>query len=49
MMRGRFPAWMFALLPLLAVAGARDDYATQWPVRVGHEDGTDRVVFDVVV
>lgn len=49
MMRGRLPAWMFALLPLLAVAGARDDYATQWPLRVAHDDGAYRVVLDAGV
>ncbi|MGN6514021.1 MAG: DUF3999 family protein [Lysobacteraceae bacterium] len=45
MSRPRSLAWLLALLPLLALAGARDDYATQWPLRVDGDDaGAYRVV-----
>lgn len=38
------------LLPLLALAAARDDYARQWPLTLGRDDGgAYRVVLDEVV
>ena len=45
------PAWSrlawIALLPLAAFAGARDDYAQQWPLTLGDpEAGAYRVVLD---
>ena len=49
MTRVRLLAWMLALSPLLAVAAARDDYATQWPLRVAGDDGAYRVVLDAGV
>lgn len=39
-------AWV-ALLPLIAMAGVRDDYAQQWPLTLGQEDaGAYRVALD---
>lgn len=38
------------VLPLLALAGARDDYARQWPLTLGRDDGgAYRVVLDAAV
>jgi hypothetical protein len=45
----RLLGW-FALLPLIALAGARDDYATQWPLTLRDGDaGAYRVVLDRAV
>ncbi|RZA17856.1 MAG: DUF3999 family protein [Lysobacteraceae bacterium] len=42
-------AWMLAL-PLVAFAGVRDDYASQWPLALERDDGgAYRVVLDAGV
>ena len=50
MTRGLRIACMLALWPVLAMAGARGDYATQWALRIARADeGAYRVVLDAGV
>jgi len=40
-------AWLGLLLPVVALAGVRDDYARRWPLELGQPDaGAYRVVLD---
>ncbi|ALN65448.1 putative transmembrane protein [Lysobacter antibioticus] len=45
--RFRRSAWLLAVVPLLAWAGPREDYARQWPLNLSRDDGgAYRVVLD---